>query len=79
MAMLQRRFASSIYALRRSLERIKEKREKILEDPEAYRQQQIQKKVPDDFDELTEEEQQEIMEDLEGEVASLDPAISRKR
>ena len=74
MAMLQRRFASSIYALRRSLERIKEKREKILEDPEAYRQQQIQKKVPDDFDERTEEEQREIMEDLEGEVASLDPA-----
>ncbi|VVB64827.1 RNA polymerase-associated protein RapA [uncultured archaeon] len=74
MAMLQRRFASSIYALRRSLERIKEKREKILEDPEAYRQQQIQKKVPEDFDERTDEEQQEIMEDLEGEVASLDPA-----
>ncbi len=35
MAMLQRRFASSIYAVRRSLERMKAKREKILEDPEA--------------------------------------------
>ncbi|MBN1235619.1 MAG: DUF3883 domain-containing protein [Methanotrichaceae archaeon] len=74
MAMLQRRFASSIYALRRSLERIKEKREKILEDPEAFRQQQILRKIPDDYDELTEEEQQKIMEDLEGAVASLDPA-----
>src|SRR3990170_4953621 len=38
MAMLQRRFASSIYAVRRTLERMKDKREKILEDPEKYRQ-----------------------------------------
>ena len=38
MAMLQRRFASSMYAVRRSLERMKEKREKILADPEGYRQ-----------------------------------------
>ena len=35
MAMLQRRFASSIYAVRRSLERMKEKREHILDDPEG--------------------------------------------
>jgi len=41
MAMLQRRFASSIYAVRRSLQRMKEKREHILADPEAYRQSQI--------------------------------------
>jgi superfamily II DNA or RNA helicase len=33
MAMLQRRFASSIHAVRRTLERMKEKREKILADP----------------------------------------------
>jgi len=32
MAMWQRRFASSIYAVRRTLERMKEKRERILED-----------------------------------------------
>src|SRR5713226_2854289 len=41
MAMLQRRFASSIYAVRRSLQRMKEKREKILADPEGYRQDQL--------------------------------------
>ena len=40
MAMLQRRFASSVFAVRRSLERMKEKREKILADPEGYRQEQ---------------------------------------
>ena len=45
MAMLQRRFASSIYAVRRSLERMKEKREKILADPEAYRQEQIDRRL----------------------------------
>lgn len=74
MAMLQRRFASCIYAVRRSLERMKEKREKILADPEAYRKELIYKKVPDDFDDLTEEEQQEVIAQLEDVVASIDPA-----
>ncbi len=73
MAMLQRRFASSIYAVRRTLERMKAKREKILEDPDAYRQEQILKKVPDDFEDLPDEEQQEIMDRLESVVASIDP------
>jgi superfamily II DNA or RNA helicase len=73
MAMLQRRFASSIYAARRSLERMKEKREKILADPERYRKYQIEAKVPDDFDDLPEEEQQEILARLEDVVASVDP------
>ena len=45
MAMLQRRFASSIDAVRRSLERMKEKRGKILADPEAYRQEQIDRRL----------------------------------
>ena len=65
MAMLQRRFASSIYAVRRSLERMKDKREKILDDPEGYRQEQINKRLPEDFDDLPEEEQQEIIAELE--------------
>ena len=65
MAMLQRRFASSIYAVRRSLERMKEKREHILEDPEKYRQEQIARRLPEDFDELPEEEQQEMIAELE--------------
>jgi superfamily II DNA or RNA helicase len=78
MAMLQRRMASSVYAVRRSLERMRERREKILEDPEAYRRQQIERRVPDDFDELTEEEQQRIVAQLEGEVLSVDPAVLRE-
>ena len=73
MAMLQRRFASSVYAVRRSLERMRDKRQRRLEDPEAYRAEQIAKKVPDDFDELTEAEQEKILGDLEGLVASVDP------
>lgn len=73
MAMLQRRFASSVCAVRRSLERMREKREEILEDPEAYRQKMIEKKLPDDFDELPEEEQQKILGSLEEVVASIDP------
>ncbi|MCG7853630.1 MAG: SNF2-related protein, partial [Methanosarcinaceae archaeon] len=78
MAMLQRRFASSIYAVRRTLERMKAKREKILEDPEAYRKEQINKKLPDDYDDLTEEEQMEIMAELEDAVVSVDPAALRE-
>lgn len=78
MAMLQRRFASSIYAVRRSLERMRDKRQRILEDPDAYRAEQINKKLPEDFDDLTETEQQKILGDLEGVVASVDP-IALKR
>ena len=73
MAMLQRRFASSVYAVRRSLERMRDRRQKILEDPEAYRQQQILRRVPEDFDDLLEEEQQVILLELEEVVASVDP------
>jgi superfamily II DNA or RNA helicase len=78
MALLQRRMASSVYAVRRSLERMRERREKILEDPDAYRRQQIERRVPEDFDELTEEEQQRIIGQLEGEVLTADSAVLRK-
>ena len=78
MALLQRRMASSVYAVRRSLERMRERREKILEDPEAYRREQIERRVPDDFDELTEEEQLRIIGQLEGEVLSANPAVLRE-
>jgi superfamily II DNA or RNA helicase len=78
MAMLQRRFASSTYAVRRTLERMKAKREEILKNPEAYRQEQIKKRVPDDFDELPEEEQQEILAGLEDVVASINPQDLRE-
>lgn len=78
MAMLQRRFASSVYAVRRSLERMKEKREKILSDPEAYHQEQITRKLPEDFEDLPEEEREEIIAQLEDVVASVDPAALRE-
>jgi len=78
MAMLQRRFASSVYAVRRTLERMKEKREKILADPEGYRREQISRKLPDDFDDLPEEEQQEIISQLEDVVASVDPTALKE-
>lgn len=78
MALLQRRFASSIYAVRRTLERMREKREKILADPQGYRQEQILKNVPDEFDDLPEEEQQDIIASLENVVASVDPAALKE-
>lgn len=78
MAMLQRRFASSVYAVRRSLERMREKRQKILDDPVAYRRLQIDRGLPEDFDDLPEEERLKIMEELEEVVASVDPAALRE-
>src|SRR6266540_5729559 len=77
MALLQRRMASSVYAVRRSLERMRDRRDKILEDPEAYRREQIERRMPEDFDDLTEEEQQRIVGQLEAEVLSADPAVLR--
>ncbi|HOZ49950.1 MAG TPA: SNF2-related protein [Candidatus Hydrogenedentes bacterium] len=77
MAMLQRRFASSIHAVRHSLERMRDKRQKILDDPAAYRERLKQKHLPDDYEDLTEEEQQEIMDALEEVVASVDPDALR--
>lgn len=73
MAMLQRRMASTIYAVRRTLERMRDRRKKILDDPEAYRQAQIEKRLPDDFDDLPEEEREEIIAQLEDVVASVNP------
>lgn len=78
MAMLQRRMASSVYAVRRSLERMRARRQKILDDPEAYRQEQIERKLPEDFEDLTEEERQRIIDQLEDEVLSVDPAALRE-
>jgi superfamily II DNA or RNA helicase len=78
MAMLQRRFASSVYAVRRSLERMRDKRQKILADPEKYRKDQIEDRLPEDFDDMTEEEQMEIEARLEGVVASVDPIALRE-
>ena len=75
--MLQRRMASSIYAVRRTLERMRDRRQKILDHPEAYRREQIDRRVPDDFDDMTEEEQQQIIAQLEDEVLSVDPAVLR--
>jgi superfamily II DNA or RNA helicase len=78
MAMLQRRFASSVYAVRRTLERMKDKRERILADPEGYRQEQISKKLPEDFEDLPEDERQDVINQLEGIVASVDPAALKE-
>jgi len=78
MAMLQRRFASSMYAVRRTLERMCAKREKILDDPEAYRQEQIAKHIPDDYEDLTEEMQQIVVNAAEAYVVSIDPEALRE-
>lgn len=73
MAMLQRRFASSIYALRRSLQRMKDKRQAILDDPHKYIEEQKRKQLPENYEDLPDEEQQRIMADLEDFVAFFDP------
>ena len=39
---------------------MRDKRERILKDPEGYRKEQVNKRLPEDFEDLTDEEQQEI-------------------
>ena len=77
MAMLQRRFASSVYAVRRSLERMKTNRENILADPKAYWQEQILRRIPEEFEDLPDDEQQDIMLRLEEIIPDIDPAALR--
>src|SRR5437588_5447980 len=76
MAMLQRRFASSIYAVRRSLERMRDKREKILEDPRDYLRKQME--IPEDLDDLPEEEREEYIEESENAAISIDPTTLKE-
>ena len=57
---------------------MRDRREKILSDPEGYRREQLEARLPDDFDELTEEEQQEIVAELEDVVVSADPTRLRE-
>ena len=45
-----RRYASSIYAVRRTLERMRNRRQKILADPRDYIRRQMS--IPDDLDDL---------------------------
>ncbi|RMG38606.1 MAG: DEAD/DEAH box helicase, partial [Planctomycetota bacterium] len=78
MTMLQRRMASSVYAVRRSLERMKQARQKILADPQKYRREQVERQLPDDFDELPEDEQIEQLQRAEQAVASIDPRHLRE-
>ena len=76
MAMLQRRFASSVYAVRRSLERMRDKRRKILEDPRDFLKKQLE--IPEDLDELTEEEREAFVEEIENAAISFDPATLKE-
>jgi superfamily II DNA/RNA helicase len=64
--------------VRRSLERMRDKRQRILADPEKYRKEQIEDRLPDDFDDLPEDEQMEIEARLEGVVTSVDPVALRE-
>ena len=56
---------------------MKEKREKILADPEKYREEQITKKLPEDFKDLSDEERMVVYDQLESIVATVDPAALR--
>jgi len=52
--------------------------QRILADTEKYRKEQIEDRLPEDFDDMTEEEQMEIEARLEGVVASVDPVALRE-
>ena len=70
MAMLQRRFASSMYALRRSLERRKEKLKEQLKLP--HLPPGFDESKLEDLDELPEEEAEKLIEQIEAASLSQD-------
>lgn len=89
MALLQRRFASSIYAVRRTLERMREKREEILKDPEAYRKKEIERRLVRELDkrfggedeiigDLYDEERERLLLEMEEAVISYNPEDLRE-
>jgi len=89
MAMLQRRFASSIYAVRCTLERMRNKREEILRDPEAYRKREIDRRLQRELDkrfggeeeviaDLYDDEREQLLLELEEAVISHRPEDLRE-
>ena len=89
MAMLQRRFASSIYAVRCTLERMRNKRDEILRDPEAYRKKEIDRRLQRELDkrfggeeeimaDLYDDERERLLADLEETVISHRPEDLRE-
>jgi len=89
MAMLQRRFASSIYAVRCSLERMRNKRQEVLRDPEAYRKKEIDRRLQRELDkrfgseeeilaEFYDDERERLLLELEEAVISYRPEDLRE-
>jgi hypothetical protein len=54
------------------------KRSRILDDPERFRREYIEHRLPDDYDDLPEDEQQQIVADLEGVIVAVDPESLRE-
>src|SRR5208283_2894273 len=67
---------SSVYAVHRSLERMREKRKNVLEDPREYLRKQLE--IPEDLDDLTEEEREEYIEEIENAAISFDPTVLKE-
>ena len=83
MAMLQRRQASSVYAVRCTLERMRARRQEILDDPEAWKREQIEKRLAavsdeESMAELEDDEQDRIIRELERIVTAADPKALKK-
>ena len=49
---------------------MRDKRQRILDDPEGHRQEQIKNKLPDDFEDLLDTEQEKIIGDLGGKITA---------
>jgi superfamily II DNA or RNA helicase len=75
MALYQRRFASSMHAIRRSLERRKEKLEKQLKRPEAV---EFDEKVLEELEDLPEDEAEQQIEKIEEASLSVDTEALRQ-
>lgn len=91
LVLLQRRFASSIYALLRSLERRKERLEEIIKNSNLPKDKKYETLDIEELDDMTEEERwkeelkwetlttAETIEDLKREIATLETLINRAK
>ena len=57
---------------------MRDRRKRILDDPSSYRKEQMEKKLPEEFDDLTDEEQQDIVQELEAVIIDPNPAVLKE-
>ena len=57
---------------------MRDRRQRIIDDPASYKREQIEKRLPEDYNDLTDEEQQNILISLESMIIDPNPAVLKE-